>query len=96
MTATILPGAATELKDAAAYYEAQQSGLGRRFLETFDAAIHEVVQAPDMYSPLVGGFRKYGLRPFPYAAIYRQDDKDIIIVAVIHQNRRPDYWRGRL
>lgn len=96
MKVTILPGAATELKDAAAYYQAQQHGLGIRLLETFDTAIHEIVLAPEMYSPLGEGFRKYGLRPFPYAAIYRQDDDDIVIVAVMHQKRRPDYWRGRV
>lgn len=96
MRVTILPGAAKELKDAATYYESQQRGLGIRFLETFDAAVHEVVLAPEMYSPLGEGFRKYGLRPFPYAAIYRQNDEDIVIVAVMHQKRRPDDWRSRV
>lgn len=95
MTCLILPGAAAELRDAAAYYEAQQAGLGNRFLDTFDDAIHEVLIAPEMYSPLGNGYRKYGLRPFPYAVIYRQAADAIVIVAVMHQKRRPDYWRER-
>lgn len=96
MSITILPGAASELQEAAIYYEAQQAGLGGRFLDIFDQAVEEISEAPSMYSPFGDGFRKYGLRPFPYAVIYRKANKAIVIVAVMHQKRRPGYWRDRL
>lgn len=48
-----------------------------------------------MYSPIGSGYRKLGLRPFPYTIIYRQENDTITIVAVMHQKRRPGYWRGR-
>lgn len=91
----ILPGAADELQDAAMYYEAQKPGLAKRFLDTFDAGVQDIAASPGMYSPIGAGYRKLGLRPFPYAIIYRQEKNAITIVAVMHQKRRPGYWRGR-
>jgi len=36
------------------------------------------------------------LKQFPYGVIYHQPETDCIeIVAVMHLNREPDYWRGR-
>ena len=95
MRMRILPGAASELQNTAAYYEAQQSGLGKRFLDVFDAGAQDIAIAPAMYSPIGNGYRKFGLRPFPYAIIYRTEADTIVIIAVMHQMRRPDYWRGR-
>jgi hypothetical protein len=33
---------------------------------------------------------------FPYGLIYALDDGDILVLAVAHLHRRPDYWRDRL
>jgi len=32
---------------------------------------------------------------FPYGVIYEQRSDEIIIVAVSHQHRRPDFWKPR-
>ena len=95
MNIRILPGAAKELNDASIYYETQQAGLGARFLDIFDTGLKDLSESPDMYLPIGNSFRKYGLRPFPYAIIYRQDADSILIVAVMHQKRRPGYWLER-
>lgn len=91
----ILPGAADELHNAAMYYEPQKPGLAKRFLETFDNAAQDIAAAPDMYSPIGTGYRRLRLRLFPYAIIYRQEHSAIVIVAVMHQKRRPGYWHQR-
>jgi toxin ParE1/3/4 len=41
------------------------------------------------------GTRKYLLRRFPYAVIYRVTDEAIEVVAVAHGRRRPGYWKTR-
>jgi hypothetical protein len=33
---------------------------------------------------------------FPYAVLYRPDPDEIVVVAVMHQRRRPGYWLGRM
>jgi mRNA-degrading endonuclease RelE of RelBE toxin-antitoxin system len=40
--------------------------------------------------------RRCRLRRFPYGLIYAIDRGDILIVAVAHAHRRPDYWRDRM
>ena len=91
----ILPEATAELQETVDYYEGEQPGLGVRFVNRFEAAVNQVHAEPAMYSPLGQGYRKYGLRPFPYAVIYRIEHDTIVIVAVMHQRRKPDYWRDR-
>jgi hypothetical protein len=36
------------------------------------------------------------LRRFPFALIYRIDIVGLVVVAVAHTKRQPDYWRGRI
>ena len=91
-----LPQARQELREAVAYYDTQQSGLGDRFLARVHDAIADIEAMPEAYSPLDGVYRKYGVRPFPYAVIYRVDGDAIVIVAVMHQKRKPGYWHDRL
>jgi len=40
--------------------------------------------------------RRCRLSRFPYALIYTIDNGDILVLAVAHLQRRPDYWRDRL
>lgn len=39
--------------------------------------------------------RKTLVPDFPYALFYRRGPDGIVIAAVAHQKRRPDYWRRR-
>jgi len=32
---------------------------------------------------------------YPYALMYRVSGKDVLILAVAHQRRRPGYWKVR-
>jgi hypothetical protein len=32
---------------------------------------------------------------FPFAVIYRHDDRMIQVIAVMHLKRQPGYWRSR-
>lgn len=36
------------------------------------------------------------LKRFPYDIVVRESPKEIIVVAVAHQSRRPGYWRNRV
>jgi len=44
---------------------------------------------------LRGGFRRRLLRRFPYGILYKEEESQIVIVAVMHLRRRPGYWRNR-
>jgi plasmid stabilization system protein ParE len=43
-----------------------------------------------------GDVRRWNLRHFPYALIFRRVDDVIEIIAVMHARREPEYWKSRL
>jgi len=84
-----------ELDEAIAYYEQQMPGLGRRYREAVKDALDRIKQFPDAYSPLSYRTRRCLLSRFPYGIIYRPTQSEIIVVAVGHLHRRPEYWASR-
>lgn len=96
MNVRVLEIARRELDEAISHYNEQAAGLGDAFLLEAVAAIERVRQFPEGWHPLGKDIRRCRLRRFPYGLIYHADENEVIIVAVAHSHRRPDYWRDRL
>jgi len=84
-----------ELDDAVRYYELEYSGLGRRLKEEVRKAALRIAEYPQAWSIERGDVRKCLLHRFPYKLMYAVEEDHILIVAVAHQHRKPDYWVGR-
>ena len=84
-----------DLADATAYYEDQMPGLGAQFLDEVRAAIARLRAFPLAWQPLSQRTRRCLLNRFPYGVIYEQRKDEIVIVAVGHQHRHPDFWKPR-
>jgi len=84
-----------ELEDAARYYELEYSGLGRRFKEEVKKAALRIAEYPQAWSIERGDVRKCLLHKFPYKLMYSVEENHILVIAVAHQHRKPDYWVGR-
>ena len=84
-----------ELLDSAQYYELQAHGLGNDFLDMINLAIREIQENPARWPILRDDTRRYPVRRFPYALLYREDPCEIIIQATMNLRRRPDYWFDR-
>ncbi|NLB54846.1 MAG: type II toxin-antitoxin system RelE/ParE family toxin [Lentisphaerae bacterium] len=93
--ARFLRPAEAELLDAAHYYELQAKGLGGEFLDKIDAAILDIREAPERWPIIRPHIRRRLVHRFPYALLYRVEVDKIIILAIMHLHRRPDYWIGR-
>jgi hypothetical protein len=52
------PEALLEARNAAAFYEDSQSGLGKAFLAGVEAATEEIVRHPLMWRRIKGRFRR--------------------------------------
>ncbi len=96
MTVRFLEVAQRELDEAIAYYNSQVPGLGDAYLLESVATIERIRRFPEAWQPLGEQLRRCRLRRFPYGLIYAVDEGSILIVAVAHTHRRPDYWRDRL
>jgi hypothetical protein len=92
----VLEVAQHELDEAVSYYNGQVAGLGDAFLLEAVAAIERIRQFPDAWHRLDQNVRRCRLRRFPYGLIYHADETGVLVVAVAHTHRRPDYWRDRL
>jgi plasmid stabilization system protein ParE len=92
----VLAVAQRELDDAVVYYNQQQPGLGNAFLAETVAAIDRIRRFPRGWHPLGPELRRCLLRRFPYGVIYRVENEGVLIVALAHVRRRPEYWRTRI
>jgi len=91
-----LSPAEIEMLDAAAYYETRVPELGTDFLSTIEIAVLDLSDDPGKW-PMIGKEIHRRILPrFPYSILYKIDPEEIIIVAIMHQKRRPNYWTNRL
>ena len=90
-----LEEARVELHEAAAHYEGQAAGLGEEFVEEVERAVAFAVHHPELGSPGEEDTRRVLVRRFPFHVVYRVRSSELLVVAVAHQRRRPDYWRHR-
>ena len=95
MTIHLLEPAQAELDEAIAWYAEQAPGLGDAFLLETLKAIQLIAQFPQAWHPLTPHIRRCRLRRFPYSVVYTQDGNDLLVLAIAHQHRKPDYWRNR-
>jgi plasmid stabilization system protein ParE len=89
------PEALLEARNAAAFYEDSQPGLGKAFLAGVEAATEEIVRHPIMWRRIKGRFRRYLIPQFPYGLIYAVQSDTIYVAAVMHLKRKPGYWVSR-
>jgi plasmid stabilization system protein ParE len=91
----LLAPAAAELDEARAWYAAQAPGLDRRFIHELISAGKRIVERPHAWPVLGDGVRRFRLGRFPYGLIYVVKGDEIVVLAVAHLHRKPNYWRGR-
>lgn len=89
------PAAEKELTDAADYYNNSQSGLGLEFTKEVYLTIQNILSFPDAWALLSENTRRCLTSRFPYGVIYQVTDEEVFIIAVMHLNRKPAYWKGR-
>ena len=87
--------AKSELEDSVAYYELQHPGLGVRFKQEVRAAIARTLDFPDSFPAVSGSVRKAFVRAFPYKILFSVEGNSLIVLAIAHQHRIPDYWVDR-
>ena len=94
MNIAFLKVAQLELDEAFEYYECAQQGLGFRFQAEVENAISRIEQFPNRYQEIGRYSRRCLAHKFPYGVIYqlRETSNQILVVAIAHQHRKPDYW----
>jgi plasmid stabilization system protein ParE len=84
-----------ELLSEIGYLELRGSGLGHRFFDEVRRTENLLVRFPQSAEEILPGIRKRPLRKFRYSIIYSVEKDELLILAVAHHSRRPEYWVGR-
>jgi len=90
------PEADTEMMSAAKYYETQQKDLGKRFLASVQDALNRIQVNPLLYQEIESGVRRCLTMTFPFGVVFRIMPNQCVIIAVMHLNREPGYWKNRV
>ena len=89
------PEAETDIEEAAIWYEEQRQGLGQEFLDDVLSLCETISENPAIYPVVHRRTRRSLIRRFPFGVYFRIEDKQVIVVAVIHGSRHPRRWRQR-
>jgi plasmid stabilization system protein ParE len=90
------PRAFSELVEAVDFYLELSPQAASGFVDAFETAVAFVRENPGAAVRVERDVRRWNLRRFPYAVIFRDGDDGIVIIAVMHARREPRYWKGRL
>ena len=95
MKVRFLTIARQEIHEAYLWFENKSAGKGLEFLDQLDRAVRLVTTYPHASPEVEPGIRRCIFAHFPYALLYGVDNDTIVVVAVPHAHRRPDYWIDR-
>ena len=95
MILEFLPEAQAELYEGAAYYQAKEEGLGDRFRDEIIEVFSTILHHPLLWREQAAGYRRVNCPVFPYYVAYFIRGDLILVAAVAHAARHPDYWKQR-
>ena len=89
------PAATEELELSADWYAARSETAAIRFVEKIDAALQKIASDPKRFPRCDARHQACAVERFPFQIVFRNDGDRIIIIAVAHAKRRPNYWQRR-
>ncbi|HET8781799.1 MAG TPA: type II toxin-antitoxin system RelE/ParE family toxin [Pyrinomonadaceae bacterium] len=94
------PEVKTEVIEIAEWYDSRTEGLGDRFVEEFLGVLDQLTTNPLLHCrrhPYKNIRWRYP-RSFPYRVIYEvnEDEKIVVVAAVLHAARHDREWKRRI
>ena len=96
MRVEFLDSAKQELIEVIAYYNSESEGLGYRFAAETRKTVSRIVEYPEAWPILSKRTKRCRISGFPYGVVYQVRKDAILLVAVMHLHRDPEYWKSRL
>ncbi len=92
--------ALAEAEQAAEWYSRQKPGLGDEFSNALDRSVRDILSDPTRLprletAPKTIDVRRILMDRFPYKVIFEIVGDEVVILAVAHGSRRPNYWIKR-
>ena len=90
------PAATDEAQDAYRWYAKRSQRAADAFIAELDRAVLAISEHPLQFATYLHGTRRFLLKRYPYAVVYRDSPILIQVIAVAHAKRRPGYWKSRV
>jgi len=96
MRAKFIAPARREFLKEVVYYNEQEPGLGGAFAQEVEDATARALAFPEAGSPATKNTKLVFVNRFPFSVVYRPDREGIVVFAVAHHRREPEYWVQRV
>ena len=96
MNVRFLTVAQKEVDDTVQWFNERAEGKGLEFLDELDRAIRRIRKFPLAAFEIETEIRRTLIARFPYSVVYGIDNETIVVIAVAHSHRKPDYWMDRI
>lgn len=96
MRAKFIAPARREFLKEVAFYNEQEPGLGVAFAQEVEEATARALVFPEAGSPATKSTKLVFVKRFPFSIVYRPNREGIIVFAIAHHSRKPDYWAQRV
>ncbi len=90
------PGAEREAEEAARHYAGQSPETAQSFVSALERSIRLVIEFPNTWPRVSESVRRRPIEGFPYWIVYQMRDESLRILAIVHESRRPGYWKERV
>jgi len=96
----ILAAAEAEYLSAAQWYAERSATAADGFTTAVAAALRRILEQPEWGAACDAVHRQVIVRGYAFVIVYRAEDTPVpaarlLVVAVAHSSRRPDYWAER-
>ena len=96
MQVRLIADARREFLKEVTYYENIHKGLGRKFRTAANDAFKKAGELPLSGKPGIAETRRVLVKGFPFAVVYVSSETEVVVYAVAHLSREPEYWLGRV
>ena len=96
MTHSFHPEAVEEYLGAVSYYAAISPPLAESFIRAIEEGIEEILMFPEAWQIVEEDVRRHLIKRFPFGIYYCIERDRVMIYAVKHMSRDPNYWKSRV
>jgi len=91
----VCSAAEADFAESLKWYADRSIAAANEFDAEVDRAVSEIAADPERFPLCDSRHRYFLLRRFPFRIIYRISRATVVVIAVAHGSRAPDFWANR-
>jgi plasmid stabilization system protein ParE len=89
-------GARADFDESFDWYAERSERAAVGFAEAADDAITKIVENSSRFARTIRGCQDCSLKRYPFRVVFQMTEEPVLIVAIAHAKRRPNYWQHRV